>query len=489
MNVFPLNPMRTTVLSISQPLPVSLRPHAVMTLALLVWMLGGLIPSAHAQEVRQITFDEAVRIALDQNLVLKQAANDVELQAIQVSRNRADFYPSLSFSGGGSQSYGRNFIQDEGRIVNETTENVNYGIQTGVNVFNGFGDVASLRQARYNQEAADLDYDRTRQTVVFKVMSNYLSLIEQREQIRFFEENLASQEQQLAQIQEFVRVGTRPISDQYQQQADAAEAELNLLEAEQRYQISEVNLIQTLQLDPFGAYQFTAPSIEDAELVMEQYDLQNLLQNAFERRADLRATEVSIQAAQENIRVARSGYWPSIGLSIGYGSGWYSGYSEPILNDEGQVVGSREVPSFFRQFDARRGGNVGFDLTLPIFDRFNTRNNVQQAQVQYESTRLALDDLQQDIAVQVRQAYLDYLSAQKRLDVTEKQEQAAELALEAAQERYNVGAGTLVEVSQANASYVDAASARVQARYDFLFQSRLIEYYLGVLDPQQPLFD
>ena len=95
----------------------------------------------------------------------------------------------------------------------------------------------------------------------------------------------------------------------------------------------------------------------------------------------------------------------------------------------------------------------------------------------------------QQIATEVRQAYLDYQTAQKRLDVTAKRLRAAERALEAEQARYDAGSSTLVELSQARATYVEAASERVQARYDFLFQSKLLDYYQGRLDPEQELFD
>jgi len=140
-------------------------------------------------------------------------------------------------------------------------------------------------------------------------------------------------------------------------------------------------------------------------------------------------------------------------------------------------------------FDQRRTESIGFNLSIPIFDRLQTRNQVQQARVQRDNARITLEGNRQNVAIQVREAYLDYGNAQKRLDVTAVQERAAERALEATQERYNVGSATLVELTQAQADFVSAASDRVQARYELVFQQRLIDYYVGVLNPSQPLFD
>ncbi len=446
----------------------------VWTLAVLTLMLVLSPEAAQAQQARQITFNDAVRIALDQNYLLRRSANNVDLQAINVSQRRMNFLPNLNFSSNGSQSYGRTFDLTEGNLVNQSINSISGSLSSSVNLFNGFGDVASLRQARLQHDARELDYERQRQTVVFTVMSNYLNLIERRERIRIQEENLAAQQQLLTQIDEFVRVGSRPMSDLFQQQASTAGAEALLLDAQRLYQLAEISLIQALQLDPFGNYEFVAPTVEDAVLVGEQYDVRAMMENAFERRLDLQASQTDIEAAAQGIRIARSNYWPSINFSANTRSS-YNDLAQDNFNDQ--------------FFDRNRNSSLGISLSVPIFDRFLTRNSVQQARLQYENARLDLENVQQDIALQVRQAYLDYLTDEKRLDVTEKQVRAAEQALEAEQERYNVGASTLVELTQARANFVQASNDRVVATYNFLFRKRLIDYYIGVLDPGRPLFE
>src|SRR5690554_463828 len=450
----------------SRTVPAFGRVVGLALTALLLFLLVTAGP-VNAQQVRRITFNEAVQIALEQNVSLKKAANRLEQSAIVLSNERMAFYPDLSFSSNGSQNYGRNFIMHEGRIVNTTVETFNIGANANVNLFNGFADVASLKAAQLDLEASDLDLERARQTVVFNVMENYLTLISRREQIAVQEENLAAQRQQLERIQAFTEVGSRPISDLYQQQAEVANAELQLVNAQRAFQLAEVNLIQTLQLDPFAQYEFVAPSVDEIETSPRRYEMEQLLRQAFSQRADLKSVQSSIEAARQSIRAARSTYWPRINLRANYGTN----YSTAL-----------EGFDLWEQFNQARGGSVGLSLTLPIFDRFATRNAVQQARVQFDNARLDLEDVQQSIAVQVRQAYLDYLLAEKTLEVTDTQLRSAELALEAATERYNVQAATLVEVTQARAAYVRAVTDRVNARYDFLFRAKLIDYYLGSLD-------
>jgi outer membrane protein len=444
--------------------------------------------SAQAQQQsapdRTISFDEAVEIALDQNTTLRRATNTARRGDINVSRARMDFMPSLSLSSGGNRNFGRSFSREEGGIVNETSDFFSLSTSASINLFNGFGDVASLNRAGLNAQSGDLNLERTRQEVVFNVMNGYLNYIESQELIRVRQEELESLRQQLRQTEERVDVGSAPVSDLYQQQAQVAEAEQQLLNAERQAQLDKTNLIQTLQLDPFGEYEFETPPVEEADLTGQEYELNRLLDQAFQRRTDLRAQQIEVRAAEENIRVARSGYYPSINLSTNYGSNWSSTARLPNPNDPNNPI----QPSFFDQLDNRRGGSVSIGLSFPLFDRMQTRHQVEQAKVDLANAEYALQDQRQQVALQVRQAYLDYENAEKQLDVAGTRLRAAERAREAAQERYNLGAVPFVELSQANADFVSAASQRVRARYNFIFQQKLIDYYLGVLDPNVTLF-
>ena len=444
--------------------------HLTLTLFLVLFIAA---PSAWAQDAQQITFDDAVRIALKQNVTLLRSKNFVEQQASVLQDRRMAFSPNLSFSAGIGQSFGRQFLQSESRIVQTTNESFSTRVSSNVTVFSGFRNQSLLEAARMDLDAQNLDYQRQEQTVIFNVMSEYLTLIERGEQIEIQKENLESQRQQLAQIEEFVNVGSRPISDLYQQQAQAANAELTLLEAERLYQLAEVALINTLQLDPFGAYEFMLPQVSDNQLNPQQYEVRDMLEVAFETRADLKSQESRITASLSDIRASRASYFPDVSVGFGYGSSWTSFLSDVSFSD---------------QLDRNRGGNISLNLSVPIFDRLSTKNSTQRAKIQYDNAKLDLENLQQNIALQVRQAYLDYLTAEKRLDVTEKQQISAEQALTADQERYNVGAATLVELSQSRASFVQAQSDQNQARFDFIFQKKLIDYYLGNLNPSEDLF-
>lgn len=442
--------------------------------AFAVAILAGILTvDATAQQVREVSFNEAVEIALERNVSILRAKNNLELQELTIQSEKMDFLPNLNLSSGGNRNFGFQFDQTSGKLVNTSTDGFSMSASSSVSLFAGFSNVASLAAAKSNLEAQEYSYERTRQTVVFNVVSNYLNVILAEENIGIRKEDVEAQTKLYEQIEEFVRVGTRAISDLYNQQATLANSEAQLLNAESNFQVSKTRLIQVLHLDPLQDYNFLAPDAAELSVKVRSYVPQDLLLAAFERRADLRAQEFSINAAEQNIRSAKAGYLPSLSLSGSTGSS----YSSARASD------------FGTQLEDNRSERLSLSLSIPIFNRFNTKRNIEASKVQYANARLDLENLQQSVAIEVRQAYLDYQTAVKRLEVTEKSMKAADQALQVEQERYNVGASTLVELTQSRSRYVDAASQRAQAVFQFHFQSRVIEYYQGTLDPAQPLFN
>jgi outer membrane protein len=418
------------------------------------------------QDARIITYEEAIRIALEQNASLRQTENAAALADINTRQARNQFLPNLNFGAQTAKSYGRSFSESEGGAIDTNATSANFNLNSGVTVFDGFSNIATLRGARFAGQASRLDVERGRETVVFTVASNFLALIQQQEQLRVQRENLAAQAALEEQVQSYVDAGARTIADLYQQQANVAGARLAVVQAERATELAKVDLIDALQLDARGAYEFEPPSAEAIAAAGERPALASLMDQAFAKRADLNAEEARFKAAEQAVRAARGGRWPTVSLSAGYGTS-YNSASDIGFND---------------QIDQRRGGSVGLSLSIPIFDRGSVRADIRRAEIEAENGRIALDALHNSVGLQVRRAYLDYRSADEQLSAAQAQQRAAALSLEAVQDRYAAGAATLVEVSQARATQIEAASAVVTARYATLFQRTLLDYYVGNLD-------
>lgn len=422
-------------------------------------------PADTASAGTPITFEDAVQIALKQNITLAQAQNAVASDAASVRGAKLSFLPNLQLSTSGSQVYGRNFDETTGDVLNRNNQSLNAGISSSITLFNGLQNVATLHEAQKNQDAGELDLTRAKQTTVFTVASNYLAIITAQEQLKVQQQNLASLQAQEDEIKKMVSAGARAISDLYSQQASTAAARLAVVNAQHDLELGKVDLVQTLRLDPKVTYNFIAPAVNDT--VATQYNLDSLTARAYAQRADLAAESARVDASAQGVKVANAGWWPTVSLSAGYNTAYTSATGLSVLD----------------QFNQQRGGSISIGVSIPIFDRGQTSVNEQKAKIQEDNARLALDAQKQEVALEVKRAYLNFQSAGEQLAAAQAQQTASDLAVTTSEQRYKAGAGTLVELTQARAAQVQAASAVVSARYGLVFQQALMSYYTGELDP------
>jgi outer membrane protein len=420
---------------------------------------------AGAQARQRITYDDAVAIALKQNISVKQAENATQLSDATVKQQQKQFLPNLSLNVSGSNNVGRSFSQTEGAVIDQQSQALSSGLSTSLTLFDGGKNLSALRSARADEEASQQDLTRTRQSAVFTVTSNFVSLTNANEQLKVQEENLTALQSQQQQIEAFVKAGSRPMADLYQQQALVANAQLAVAQAQRAVELAKVDLIQTLQLAPTGSYDFVGPALTDAAM-SRTYDLDSLVALAYTNRADLAAQSARVEAAGQDAKVAAAGKLPTISLTGSYNTAYSSAADLSLAN----------------QLDQRRGGGIGIGISIPLFDRGSSSAAEQKAAIAESNAQLALSQQRQAIALDVRRAYLDFTSAKQQLTAATAQLAAAQKAVEATQARYKVGAATLVEVSQAQAQEVQAASAVATPRNNIVLQEKAIGFATGQRD-------
>src|SRR6266446_744260 len=214
-----------------------------------------------AQQPRRITFNDAIAIALEQNIAVKQAKNATLLTAATVQQQKMQLLPDLRLNVNGADNIGRNFSQTEGAVIDQQTQSMNTSISSSMTLFDGMKTLSTIRAAKATDVASASDLARARQTAVFTVASNYVALANAQEQLRVQQENLKLLQSQQDQIQKFVDAGVRPIADLYQAEASVASARAAIVQANRTVEMAKVDLVQTLQLDPIGDYDFVTPTV------------------------------------------------------------------------------------------------------------------------------------------------------------------------------------------------------------------------------------
>jgi outer membrane protein len=439
-----------------------------MSWVLVLMFLYGLTGFGVAEEIKTLTLGEAIKIALKNNPALKQASNQVQLNQISVKQKRTNFYPDLQISASSSRQYFNTLSAQTGEYESEDSSNLNVNISTSINLFNGFYDIASLRQSMYELEAAKGNFSRSNQAIIFETLQCYIQVVTSKELIEVEKENLKAQYMQLIRIEDFFKAGRRPVTDLYQQKAEIARSEYQLLNSERNYEINKLLLLQTMGGEQDTNYQVSDPGIENILDEIKTFNKDEVLREAIQKRPDMKAQNLEIEAAQKGIKAAKSGYWPTLSLFADLGTNYNSN------------TNSFDFSNQF--FDNNLNATIGLSLSIPIFDKGITKSNVASAKVQLENQQLELENLKNQVNVEVRQAIENYRTAVQQVKVAESQLTYTKAALESVEARYNVNSATMLELIQSRARYLEATYDRVIAKYNLLTQTIAAEFYTGDSD-------
>lgn len=422
----------------------------------------------YAQEDSMLTYEQAVDIALRENLQIKQQENILSTARAENAQSYAAFAPSVSASADAYRVYGRQFDNTVAEFTEQRTSQLSGGVYASINLFNSFGKINAVKQTNHAAEAQRQLIHQTRQEVIFNVSQQYLQVLLNQELLRIARANLEQQEELLESTIIFVEGGIRNIADQYNQEAEAKNAALLVVEAENDLAISKVQLIRTLQIDPFKQWKFDQPEVSRIEMLSDIPDIASMYNQAIDNRPEIKKQQNIIKANHYGIRVARATYAPSLDM-IYQLSSRYSNLSDLPLRDQ--------------LLDVNRANVIGFSLNIPIFSRLQNHVLIQRSRQMHDNATLDMEDLERNIFEQLQTAVADYRAAQERVIAAEAREKAAEKAVEAEKERFKLGVGNILDLNLVNAKYVEAQSQKVQADYTLIFQKTALDYYTGKLQP------
>lgn len=420
-----------------------------------------------AAQTKTLTLEQARQIALERNLSVAQAQNNVEAAQASVMAATGDYLPTLSASGGWTRNQTEGPVTIGGVQIPNTKavfNNFSTSVNLNYTLFNGFAREGNYTRTSANAIAIEQTAARTRQSIIFQVERAYLNVLRNEQLVKVSEENLKRDLRQLERITESNRVGALSRADVYRQQSQVAADELSVINAQNNYDKAKADLLALIGLDVNDEYTIADPSISteiarsELESSAEQYsNFPELARRALAKRPDYLGATESVRSAEGGISAARSGYFPSVSAFAGYG------------------FSNRELS----RLTENKSINWGLNLRWNLFDGFSTNEALQSAYVQKKNAELSLQQTERNINVEVKKALLDLEAARKAYEVSQKGLVSATEDRKIAEERYNLGAGTLLDLLTANAGLVSAQANKVNAVYDFIIAKRNLEYVIG----------
>lgn len=435
-----------------------------MKYTFLIFFTLGII-SVHAQEM-DLTYEEAVKIALEQNVNLRTQKNELQVNKAERDQSRGEIAPTISANANAWRSNGNTFIEQEARTINTTSDNLYGSLSANLNVFSGFSQINSIKLYNANYDAQNHLINRTAQEVIFIVSDQYLSVLLNTELLGIAVDNLKTQELLYKQIDAMVEAGSKPKSDLYDQLAIVKSRELLVLQAKNKLSNSKSNLAITLQLDPTVEITVRNPGWNLDEIRFYQVDLDELYDISMVNRSDLKQFESTEVVAEKAVSLTKAYFAPSLGAYYNFSTR----YNDQSIRDFNEQL----------TIDNKRT-EYGLSLRIPIYSGLRNKTNYVKQKVFSENSKINTENLKKTILNDVRNAYQNFLDVKSAYEVSIAQLDAANMALNVQQEKYNLGIGSLIELTNANNNFVSAAAGNAQAQLNLLFQKVVLDYYTGVL--------
>jgi outer membrane protein len=417
-----------------------------------------------------LTFKDAVKIGLENNLTLNQQKNQLAFTRVNKMSSLLQLGPTVQADGSVGRFDGNSFNQQRGEVINGQIDFVNGRIFASLPIFNGLNQFNAYRQAD-NQHEAQMNFvSRSSQDVIRNVASQYLNCLLDQQLLRIDQQNLETQKAQYELIRQQVALGSRAEADLYNQEFQVRNAELLIVRSSNRLKNDKAILAQTLMIDPTVAFELQEVNWDLGDFSVDESSLEQLSTEALQHRSDMRQAELSEKAAQFGFNSVRGRYYPSLS-AFGQMSSRYN-----------YIYGYPDNRAFDLQFRSdNRQINYGLSLTIPIFNGFLTRSQVAQSKVTFENAKLNKKNTEVRVKSDVLIAYQNYKDALASYQSAQAQLRSGALAYETEKARFDLGASNIVQLTQANQQFVRAQSDFASAHITLMFQKLLMSYAMGTL--------
>lgn len=417
---------------------------------------------APAQQVKVWSLQECIDYAKEHNIEIQMRKINIDKQEVALNTAQNRRLPNLSASASQSFSFGRSASGYDNTYQDRNSQSTQWSASTSVPLFTGFMITNEIAASKLDLQAVAAELERVKQDMEINIASMYLQVLYCKEILGITKIQIELSHEQFDRTKKLLESERATQAQIYEVEALIANDELSVVQATSDLRMAILTLTQALELpSPEG---FDVTELADALDVILVRNPNAIYESALTSRAAIRAEELRLQSSEKYVKLAQSSFYPTLSFSAGYSNNYYS-------------MSGIETPLFSSQLRNNRNEYFGLNLQIPIFNRYATRNNVKTAQMNYRLQALQLDNSKKSLYKEIQQAYYNALSASEKYKSAESAYLSAEKSFGFMKIRLETERATMYEYNDSKTSMTRALSNRTQAKYDFIFRKKILEYY------------
>ena len=415
---------------------------------------------------QQWSLRQCIDYAVEHNIQVKQQEVSRMQRELDVNTAKNSRLPDLSASASESFSFGRG-LTAQNTYSNTNTSSTSFNLSSSVPLFTGYRIPRTLEMQKLNLEAATADLEKAKNDIRMQVAQAYVQILYNLELCEVANRQIEIDSMHVHRLTEMMKNGKASGTEVAQQEASLAQSRLTATQADNDYRLSLLSLTQLLELpSPEG---FTISREVNQELWNEIHTLPSpdvIYQEALIIKPEIQAEQSRLASSAKNIDIAKSAKLPSLSLSGGLGTNYYK--TSGLPGDK-----------FFKQLNNNFSQFLGLSLNVPIFNRFETRNNIKNAQLSQYNQQLQLDNVKKNLYKEIQQAYYNAVTSEAKYQSSEQAKRSQEEAFRLMSAKYEYGKANITEFNEAKNNLMKAESDLVRAKYEYLYQNALIDFYRG----------
>lgn len=420
--------------------------------------VGTLLPIA-AQ--KKYTLLECIDIALENNRDIKQQELNRQQRQVAYSQARADLLPAVNASSGQSFVFGRSIGLDN-TYQNTNSSQTNFNIGADITIFDGLRMKHNIDARRADVLVSEADLERIKDEITMSVSTAFLQALLNHELLLIAENQIESTQANLLRSSELVNSGKMAKGELYEIEAQIAKEELNRVQAESSYKLALLDLAQIMELESFNDFDIASPPAETLINETPLLSSQMVYESALVNRPEIKSIQYQLESSMKEKLMARSQYYPTLSFGANMGTGYYN------------MSGGNNDP-FATQLKNNVSNSLGFNLRIPIFNRFQVKNSVQNAEIAIANRRLEMDKTKLELRKRIEQAFFNAVGAESRWAAAQKSVTASNEAYRFAKEKHESGRANSYELFLAKNNQTQALSEEAQAKYEYAFRLKILE--------------